>query len=188
MIKNYKSFVNELYNVYQNDPTELSSQKITANEMEGHIKEFLTKKTNIDNIYVTYKDEKDLISKLSTQKFIEQNTSDKKKIKFLNPLIGLYAQAAEKKRELKNIENDISNQEQVVSDRKSQISQNPETKDSLQQDINYTISKVNDLKSRLSKVKNEIVSLERSTEKKLKEMKASLTENKKRIDYFVKTR
>ena len=104
MIKNYKSFVNELYNVYQNDPTELASQKLHANDMEKHIKEFLTKKTNLDNIYVTYKDEKDLISKLSAQKFIEQNTSDKKKIKFLNPLIGLYAQAAEKKRELRNIE------------------------------------------------------------------------------------
>jgi chromosome segregation ATPase len=186
MIRTYKSFVNELYNVYQNDPAELASQKLYANDMENYIKEFLTKKVTLDNIYIIYKDEKDLISKLSAQKFIEQNTTDKKKIKFLNPLLGLYAQAAEKKRELKNIEKEISDQDQLISDRKGQISENPEAKVSLQQDINYTTSKINDLKSRLSKIKNEIVSLERSTEKKLKEMKSSFTDNKKRIDYFIK--
>lgn len=184
----YLKYYSEKFNIDQNDPAELASQKLYYNDMENHIKEFLTKKTNLDNIYTTYKDEKDLITKLSAQKFIEQNTSDKKKMKFLNPLIGLYAQAAEKKREMKNIESDISNQQQTISDRNGQISENPDAKDSLQQDIDYTTSKVNDLKSRLSKIKTEIVSLERSTEKKLREMKLSLADNKKRIDYFVKSR
>jgi hypothetical protein len=64
MIKKYNDFVKEKYNVTQNDSTEVASDKSYFNKSESDIKEFLTKKTTIDNIYKTYTDEKDLIKKL----------------------------------------------------------------------------------------------------------------------------
>ncbi len=184
----YLKYYSEKFNIYQNDPAELASDKTYANKMGDDIKEFLTKKVTIDNIYKTYKDERDLISKLSAQGFIPQNTSDKKKIQFTNPLIGMYAQASEKKRDLIDLQNQLKQQEETLQNRKSSISENPDSKDSLQPDIDHTNQQILDIKNKISKLNTEIVSLERSTEKKLKEMKNSLNDSNKRINYFVRNR
>lgn len=188
MIKKYNDFVKEKYNVYQNDPTELASDKSYFNKSESDIKEFLTKKTIIDNIYKTYTDEKDLIKKLSAQKFIPINTSDKKKIQFINPLIGLYASSAEKSRELRSLESELGTQTDTLSQRKSAIGTNPDAIISLQNDVAYTQGKISDINSRIAKLKNEIVTLERNTRDKLKQMKDSIANNKKKLDYFIKTK
>lgn len=188
MIKKYNDFIKEKYNVYQNDPTELASDKTYFNKSESDIKEFLTKKTTIDNIYKTYTDEKDLIKKLSAQKFIPVNTLDKKKIQFSNPLIGLYALSAEKTRELSSLEKELATQTDTLSQRQSAISSNPDATTSLQNDISYTQGKISDINTQISKLKNEIVTLERNTRDKLKQMKDGLTNNKKKLDYFIKTK
>ena len=186
MIKKYKDFIREKIAINQNDSTEMASDKSTFNQIESYIKEFLSKKTTLDNIYVTYKDEKDLISKLYAQKFIPTNTSDKKKIQFINPLFGLYAQAAEKKSELKSIESDLDKNQKSLSDSKSLLSQTPENSESISNDIQYTQSKISEITNSISKLKTEIVTLERNTESKLKSMKSDLLNNKKRVDYFSK--
>jgi chromosome segregation ATPase len=187
MIKRYKDFIEEKYSITQNDPIQLASDKTYFNQMEENIKEFLTKKVTVDNIYMTYTDDKDLISKLSAQKFIPTNTSDKKQIKFNNPLIGLYADAAQKKRELKSLESDLISQKDTLTDRQSSITANPESADSIKNDISYTQTKISDINIRVQKIKNEIVTLERNTRDKLKEMKDDLANNKKKIDYFIKS-
>lgn len=188
MIKKYIDFVKEKYNVYQNDPTELASDKSYFNKSENDIKEFLSKKTTIDNIYKTYTDEKDLIKKLFAQKFIPLNTSDKNKIKFTNPLIGLYAMSAEKSRQLRSLENELLTQTDTLSQRQTAINTNPDASDSLQNDVSYTQTKISDIKSKITKLKDEIVTLERNTRDKLKQMKDGLDDNKKKLDYFIKTK
>lgn len=184
----YLKYYSEKYNIYQNDPSELASDKTYTNKMEADIKEFLTKKVTVDNIYKTYKDEKDLIAKLSAQGFIPQNTSDKKKVVFTNPLIGMYAQASEKKRNLIDLQNQLKQQEDTLQSRKSSISENPDFKDSLQTDIDHTNQQILDIKNKISKLNTEIVTLERNTEKKLREMKNSLNDSNKRINYSIKNR
>lgn len=188
MIKNYTVFVNEIYNVYQKDTPEMSSDKSHVNQVELFIKEFNAKKKTIDNIYVTYKDEKDLINKLYAQKFIPSNTNDRKKIKFINPLIGLYAESAKKKRELKSLEDDLKAQQDTLNDRNSQISGNPDLRNTLQDDINYSNERINSIKQDINRVKTEILALEKNTAFKLKEMKDDLVKDKNRINYFVRTK
>ncbi len=187
MIKKYKEFINELYTIDQRDPTELASDKTYFNKAESDIKEFLNKKTTLDNIYITYKDEKDLIAKLAAQKFIPVNTGDKKKIMFTNPLIGLYADAAEKKRELRSIEDELTTQTNSLNQTKIAITQNPDAAESLKDDESHTQSKISDLNTRISQLKSDITTLERNSRDKLKEMKNGLVNNKKKLDYFIKS-
>jgi len=184
-LKKYKYFI-EKYTIDQNDDPGFAADKTSFNKMENDIKEFLAKKVTIDNIYLTYSDEKDLVNKLFAQKFIEQNTGDKKKIKFINPLIRMYSQTAEKKRELKSAEGELLTQNDTLTQRQSDINQNPDNKDSLQNDVDYTQSKIGDIKDKINTLKNEILSLEKTTSEELKKMKKDLENNKKRIDYFMK--
>lgn len=184
-IKSYISYNESVYKVNSTDAPELAADKTNTNKLQVDIKEFLTKKTVVDNIYMTYKDERDLISKLYSQKLILANTSNKKRIQFINPLIGFYAQASEKKRQLKSLDDELQNKKDDISTKKSLMISNPDTKDALQNDIDYTQTKIGEINDRISKIKNEIVSLERSTEKKLKEMKLNITSSKKRLDYFI---
>ena len=184
MIKKYKIFIKEKYTIDQNDQTDMASSKIYFNKSESDIKEFLSKKITIDNIYATYTDEKDLISKLFSQKLIPTNTSNKKQIQFTNPLIGMYSQSAEKKRELKSIEDKLKSQKDSLVEKQSMISQNPDTREALNADIQYIQSKISDLSKQVSKMNSDIVTLERNTEQKLKQMKIDLTNNKKKIDYL----
>lgn len=185
---NYIKFNEALYKVEPTDAPEFAVDKTNTNKLQADIKEFLTKKTVIDNIYLTYKDEKDLISKLYAQKFIPANTSNKKRIQFINPLIGFYAQASEKKRQLRSLEDELQNKKDDISSKNSLMVSNPDTKDALQNDVDYTQTKIGEINDKISKIKNEIVSLERSTEKKLKEMKLNMTTSKKRLDYFINSK
>jgi len=186
-LKKFNPFV-EKYSIGQNDPADFASDKNTFNQTENFVKEFLVKKVTLENIYVTYRDEKDLITKLFAQKFIPVNTSDKKKVQFSNPLFGLYAQALEKKRQLKSLEDDLLSQQGTLADRQTTINQNPDTKDSLSNDVQYTQSKISDINNSISRLKNEVVTLERNTQQKLKQMKIDILNNKKKIDYFGKTK
>lgn len=184
MIKNYNEFL-EGYNIYQTDEPELANAKNVSNKVEKDVKEFLAKKTTLDNIYATYKDQKDLISKLFAQKFIANNTSDMKKIKFNNELIGMYAMTADRKRQLKSLENDLQSQTDTLSNKQSVLNQNPDNRESMQDDITYSQDKISDINTKIAKLKTEIQTMERNSKKKLKEMKDNITKNKKQMDYFI---
>lgn len=183
MIKNYKQFT-EKYNVNPNDPTELSSDKNYFNKAEDDIKEFMSKKITIDNIYLTYSDENDLIAKLSAQKFITNDTSNKKDITFNNQLIGMYAQASKKKRELKSIEDELTMQNSNLKERQDMISANPDTTDSLKDDVVNIKSKIIDINKRITNIKDDISKLEKASNDKLREMQKTLQNSKRRLDYF----
>lgn len=185
-LKCYNSFSEKL-NIYQNDQPNMASNKSSYNDLEENIKEFTSKKTTVDNIYATYKDDRDLISKLFAQKFIPLNTDDMNKIKFTNPLIALYAQVCDKRRELKSVEADLTTQNETLLQRQSALSQSPNTTDSIQSDIDYTKGKILDLTKRISTLKTEVSTLEKNAKDKLNAMKTELLNSKKKIDYFVKS-
>ncbi len=77
MLLRYSDFLRENVEVYQTDDPSLASRKNLLNDLEKQSKEFLQKRIELDNIYITYKDEGDLINKLSARGFIKK-TGNKK--------------------------------------------------------------------------------------------------------------
>lgn len=111
-IKKFETFVIE-----DMDPVETKSAKQFYNKLEKDIKEFSNKKTVLHNIYMTYKDDKDLYRLLNVQKMIDprsvtntQTTQQKETTPtFLNELFGLYAQICGKDRDVKDTNDQIKN-------------------------------------------------------------------------------
>ena len=100
----------------------------------------------------------------------------------------LLGQNPEKSRELRSLENELGTQTDTLAQRKSAIGTNPDATDSLQNDVTYTQGKISDINSKITQLKTEIVTLERNTRDKLKQMKDGLANNKKKLDYFIKAK
>lgn len=182
MIKRYQQFIKEnTYQVDKNDPPEIASDKNSLNQTQSNIEEFLAKKTIVDNIYATYKDQNDLVKKLIAQKLI-LNTNDSKKIQFTNALLGLYAQSAEKKRSIKNLEDELKNQKETISNKQLMITQNPETRESAQKDIDYSTGRINDITKQISDLNTQIANLQKSTQKQLDTIKSGIKDSTDRIN------
>ena len=182
-IKKYSNFFNEKYFPDQSDSPESASAMNSFNDIEELIKEFEKSKTTIYNIYITYVDERDLVSKLSAQKFID-NTTDKRKIKFHNPLLGMWAQSCDKSRDLKDIDEQIKKWNQDISDEKSNVMANPSSKESVDGNIKLTQDKIGLKNQEISKISQEIMNLQKAVKDKLKAMRDELSLSKKRIDLY----
>lgn len=177
---NYKLFI-ETYTVPQNAPPEIASDMSSFNDLEGNIKEFNAKKSILDNIYMTYTDEKDLINKLSSQKFID-NTTDKTKIKFHNPLLGLWAQSSEKNKELKDLQDKINDDNKSILDKTASLSKNPTLKDAINKEIESLKNSIVEKNKLLSQIKTGVGNLQKSTQDKIKQMSGEYSQSKNRID------
>lgn len=182
LIKKYKQFL-ETYIPEQTDAPEIASDMNTFNASEDQVKEFDTKKITISNIYLTYKDEKDLIDKLVSQKFIDR-AGDKKTIKFNNPLLGLWAQSCDKRRELKDMEDQISKWDQSIKDEQDNLKNNPSSADVVNANIKLTEDKISQKKQEVAKKQTEILNLEKLANDKLKQLRSELTNSKKRLDMY----
>jgi septal ring factor EnvC (AmiA/AmiB activator) len=66
------------------------------------------------------------------------------------------------------------------------LNQNPDNKESIQTDIDYTKGKISELNKKISVLKTEISTLEKNARDKLSIMKNDLLNSKKKIDYFTK--
>lgn len=182
LIKKYKQFL-ETYIPDQTDAPEITSDMNRFNGSESQIKEFGTKKVTINNIYMTYKDEKDLIDKLVAQKFIDR-TGNKKTIQFNNPLLGLWAQSCDKRRELKDMEDQISKWDQSIKDEQDNLKNNPSSADVVNANIKLTEDKISQKKQEVAKKQTEILNLEKLANDKLKQLSSELTNSKKRLDMY----
>ena len=182
MIKKYLNFL-ETYIPEQTDAPEIASDMNTFNASEDQVKEFDTKKITISNIYLTYKDEKDLIDKLVSQKFIDR-AGDKKTIKFHNPLLGLWAQSCEKRRELKDIEDQMGKLNQSIKDEQENLKNNPSSADTVNANIKSTEDNITQKKQEITKKQTEILNIEKLAKDKLKQFKDELTNSKKRLDMY----
>lgn len=183
MVKYFQEFILELYNADKTDPPQIASDMNRYNELENQIKDFDRLKVTVNNIYMTYKDEKDLIDKLAAQKIIDK-TDNKKKLKFHNPVLGIWAQSCDKRRDLKNLQDQIKDWKTDISDEQSNIKANPSSKDSLSASIKLTEDKIRQKTQDISKLQMEIVNLEKIAKDKLKVFKDDLMASKKRIDLY----
>jgi hypothetical protein len=183
MIKYFQEFILELYNADKTDPPQIASDMNRYNELENQIKDFDRLKVTVNNIYMTYKDEKDLIDKLAAQKIIDK-TDNKKKLKFHNPVLAIWAQSCDKRRDLKNLQDQIKDWKTDISDEQSNIKANPSSKDSLSANIKLTEDKIRQKTQYISKLQMEIVNLEKIAKDKLKVFKDDLMASKKRIDLY----
>jgi len=184
LIKKYK-FFKEKYQIPNTDAPELSSDKSTFNDLEFNILQYNQKKNVVQNIYMTYTDQQDLINKLFNQKFINKKTTsttttDPKK--FLNPLLGLWAQVCEKMRAIKDIQDKISSEQDTIDQKQDLASQNPGVADSTNQDIKSSNDKISDYKSQLSQLNTDITDLENQIRIKLQKMKVELSITRDRIN------
>ena len=183
MIKKYSDFINETYFPEQTDSPEIASDMNKFNDIESQIKDFGKYKVVISNIYMTYTDEGDLINKLAAQKFIEK-TEDKKKIKFENPVLGIWAQSCEKRRTLKDMDDQIKKWQEDIKNEEDNIKNNPSSKESGTENIKLTEDRIRLKNQEIAKRQMEISDLEKSSMDKLNALKDELTLSKKRLDMY----
>lgn len=177
----YSKFIFDRYNYDQTDRLEISSQKKSANQIEEYIKEYGVKKVTLDNIYLTYVDDKDLINKLKTQKFISGNPSNQKTIEFINPLLGIHAQISQNLRKIKGIEAEIKSDEESKSSKQKISDGSPEAKDAMTNDIKSITDKIASKKADIIKINNDVLTLKKSIDIQLASMKKELMSSQRRI-------
>ena len=180
IIKRYSDFISEKISITSVDSPSVASAANSINQIESYVKEFKTKRVNLENIYVTSQNEKDLVSKLSAQKFINP-TGNKSQMKFLNPLLGEYARVCDLKKQLSDFEKEKSGIETSIKDKESQSSSNPQMKDSLMQDITSKKTDIENVKRRINEIKMECDRLERNTMAKLSEFEKEIRDGSKEI-------
>ncbi len=184
LIKKYKTFINEVYLPTQSEAPEVASQMNTFNDKEKMIRDFMKDKVTISNIYMQYKDEVDLINKLSARKFIEKKTQNKKQIKFNNELLAIWAESCDKRRDLKNLEDSITKIEGDISTSKENMAGNPGLQQSEQESIDRNNEKIVEKKAKIEQLKKEIMDLERNTQERLEDIKKDLKQSKTKMDIY----
>ena len=179
-IKRFKDFILEKIAVSSTDSPNIASSINNINDLEKHLTEFNTKKTDLQNIYMTATDEKDLINKLSAKQFIN-SALNKTQMKFENPLLGKYSSVCDFKKQISDLEKENTEVQKSIEDKKSQIGPNPTLKDSLTQDIESKTTDVNRIKARISELKAESDRIERLTMKELQELQKKIFNDTREI-------
>lgn len=175
-INNFSKFL-ESYIIDKNDSPNLQSQMISLNKSNKDISEYNSKKSILNNIYLTYKDQKDLRSKLKSQGF----TNNTGGITFINPLLSIYSRISEKSRKIKNIEESINLYKNDIIERNKTLSDNPELKDNIKEQIDELNNKIANKLNEIKELNKEILDLEKEISKKLKEIKDSIIKTSKEI-------
>jgi septal ring factor EnvC (AmiA/AmiB activator) len=175
MILKFLEFINEKISVSTTDKPSIASDINNLNNLEGFIEEFNNKKTTLQNIYMTARDEKDLINKLSASQFID-STTNKSQMKFKNPLLGKYSTSCDYNKQILDLENEQKEIEISVGEKQSQVGPNPTLRDSLTQDIQSKKTDISRIKARISEIKSESERIERLTMKDLEEMRKQIIE------------
>lgn len=179
---NYNKFISEKYQLNPNDAPEITSQKRSFNDLEANITEYNLKKVNLDNIYKTYIDDKDLANKLKAQKLLEGNPSDVKTIRFTNPLLSIHAQISRKMREIMDIEKLIQTYQQTISNKEDASDGNKDVANALKQDIQENEEKIASKKTEIQKLDSEIMILKKQIDSEITKMKKQLIDSQRRIN------
>jgi hypothetical protein len=180
-LSSYNKFLSEKYNFDPTDSLEISTQKKSANKIEQDVKEYAVKKVALDNIYLTYTDEKDLVNKLRSQNLISGNPSNQKTIEFLNPLLNIHAQISKNMRKVKSIEAEIKSEEDNKSTKSDIASETPGAKDAMNNDISAIDDKIASKKSEILKINSDMLTLKKSIDTQLASMKEELMGLQRRI-------
>jgi predicted nucleic acid-binding Zn-ribbon protein len=181
-LSNYNKFISEKYQLDANDDPEIASQKKSFNDLEENITEYNLKKVNLDNIYKTYTDDKDLINKLKDQKLIEVDNSNTKTIKFTNPLLAIHAQISRKMRKIMDIEKLIKTDQQTITNKKDASKGNKDLMDNLKQEIKEIEEKIASKKTEIQKLNSEIIILKKQIDSEIAKIKKQLIDSQRRIN------
>jgi hypothetical protein len=103
IITKYNLFLKEKISVINTDSPSVASSANNINDIEKYIKEFNQKKVDLENIYMTATDEKNLVANLSARKFINP-VSSKSQMQFFNPILGKYARVCDLKKQINDLE------------------------------------------------------------------------------------
>jgi hypothetical protein len=197
MIKTYLEFINE---VYDSTATARAEEELT--KLKKDINEYQVKKTIVHNIFMTYKDDADLVAKLKAQKLVanfevdpknqakvrETTLKQAKRMKFLNPLLDQVSRIAEKRREINKLEKDISKQEETISDRKASISSDPQLGVSFQEDIDKSNEKIGRIKDDIDRLNTEIKELETLSAAEIQQARKKLSLKTKQMSMDMMSR
>lgn len=178
-VKNYKSFL-ETYDIDDHDPVDISMKKVDFNKKEEWIKEYKSKSSVLDNIYLSYVDQEDLANKLKSNKLID----DSKEISFINPLIGIRAQISQKNRKLQDIRKNIKILEDDIKSKEDLVNNDATLRNSLGEDITNIKQKISENNNEINIIHKEVTDLEKHIHTKLKEFEDSISDTNKNISEY----
>jgi predicted nucleic acid-binding Zn-ribbon protein len=180
MIKSYKEFISEKFIPDKNADPEVASAININNKNEDDVKEYNSKKNTLLNIYKTYKDEKDLLLKLTTAKFINKTTNIKN-LKFNNPLLGLLATISDKNRKVIDIEKQIDGWKDNIKDQQQNISNNPSNKEGSTDQINLLNDQIKTKTDEINALKLDITKSQQYINKELDRLTKTVKDTNKKI-------
>ena len=181
IVKRFKNFISEKISVLDVDSPSIASSANKINDIEKNVREFNQKRVDLENIYMTATDEKNLVANLSSRKFINPVNS-KSQMQFLNPLLGKYARVCDLKKQISDLEKEQGTVDNSIKDKQAQIGPNPTAKDSLTKDIQTKKTDVENIKRRISEIKSECDRLERLTMDELQEMQKEIQSGTKEVN------
>jgi hypothetical protein len=181
IITKYNLFLEEMISVLDTDSASVASAANKINDLEKNVKEFNQKKVDLENIYMTATDEKNLVANLSARKFINP-VSSKSQMQFFNPLLGKYSRVCDLKKQIINLEKEQVTLSDSIKDKESQISPNPSLKDSLTQDIKTKKTDIENIKRKISEIKSECDRLERLTMDELQEIQKEIQSGTREVN------
>lgn len=173
MILRYNSFIAEKIEVTQTDTAGLASKKNYLNDIEVHIKEFPTKKTQLERIYTGYTDDQNLLQLLKNSGFIDRTITNPREIEFLNPLFTIYYRACEKMRQLNALQKSIDDTKSNVSEKEKTL-QSDNSQTNLQMDITQLNDQLKEKLRQLDTYKSDIKDIQEQTKKKLSQLSTEL--------------
>jgi predicted nucleic acid-binding Zn-ribbon protein len=181
IITKFNIFLKEKISVINTDSPSVASSANKINDIENHIKEFNQKKVDLENIYMTATDEKNLVANLSARKFINP-VSSKSQMQFFNPILSKYARVCDLKKQISDLEKEQGTVDNSIKDKQSQIGSNPTAKDSLTKDIQTKKTDVENIKRKIGEIKSECDRLERLTMAELQEMQKEIQSGTKEVN------
>lgn len=176
----YKDFISEKFIPDKNATPEVASAINVNNKNEVDVKEYNAKKNTLLNIYKSYKDEKDLLNKLTSGLFINKTTNIKN-LKFNNPLLGLLANVADKNRKVIDIENQISGWKGDIGDEQKNIQSNPSNKEGSTEQINLINDRIKTKTDEINALKLDIDKSQQYIKKELTRLTKSVMDTNKKI-------
>lgn len=181
-LKRYNLFI-ENYEINPSEDTNIISNKNEINKLGEDLKELNSKKSQIENIYLTYKDRNDLINRLKTIGAIKEDNPEN--IEFKNPLISNISNIYDLKRKIKDIEDSINIDNQDMKQKQEQLSENPNQAENINELILGIKERINEKNKKISDYKKELSEKEKNSKEnidmlisKIKDLEVKISTNK----------
>jgi chromosome segregation ATPase len=173
MIKRFNDFIKEEISTSSTDRPSVATAINSINKLQDDIKDFHSKKSQLRAIYMSAKNEKELIQSLFRQKFIKQ-PNDKTKMEFSNNFLQKYSNVCDYLKQATDKQKEIDDLEKKNSELESSISSNPTSEDSIKKDVgsNNTL---------IQKIKNDMADLSKRANDMEREMNSELVEMQRKV-------